>query len=772
MRFNFNACFLLIAALVISLSGLASGDVSQWKQWLEESPSPEHSYKIYELSKNIGETDPVLSNEVIDQLLQYSGLSENDSLMVYALLVKAENFIKLNEEEKAETQLKQALRFTENHSNLHLQALVLYQLGVIQINRGDAKKAWLYFQTADKLTITFPHSKLAIQILMGQATCRLIENNLIDSKSFTDSALVIALQLNYQSLASSCYIQLANIAKASGDFLLAQTVLNQAFDILLPKANTQQAISILLNQQQTALQLGDSIAAMNYLVQALELQRSVDQQQRDIQTQNQTKILSNYLNNQPVNYFWPGIFFLILVIAISATLGIIRWLGKKKASLENQVKSLEEQQHTQESILIDMDEAVEEEVEHTLKKGEEELIERQNNYPKLEDALEFSKQADYLKDMFLAKLSHEVRSPLTTILGFSSLLETELAMMEDPELFEFASNITQSGQSLIELLNNIFDLSLINSNKLELKISPFNIELTTQELIKKYESSAIQRGIRIVVSPCEMEQMESDKGLIERILSMIIDNSVRFTEKGYIKIDINLDKKKNLVSIQVKDTGVGIDKAYIKDVFEPYRKEKLGYSTLYQGAGLSLPLTKKMVEILGGSIQIESEKGIGTSVFLTIPLIYSSVKEEKNVSYPQKKKELNTDGKLKSVLLIEPDDLNNLIIKKFLKKTCVVTAVYNTEEAMVWLQDSKTKKKPFDLIFLDIPTQQDPNITHFLHFIKSDKNAEIKSVIGLASDPNTPADNHFMDLGLTTFVIKPILREQLDTAVKKVLNSG
>ncbi len=769
MKFTFNICFLLIAMLVISISGLASGDVSQWKQWLEEPPSPDHSYKIYQLSKDIRDTDPVLSNEIIDQLLNHSGLTENDSLLVYVLLVKADNYAKLNEDEKAESQLKRALRLTENHNNIPLQALVLFQLGEIQLNREDTKKAWLYFQTAEKLTSEFTRSSITIQILLGQSACLFKDNYFNESESYADSALVIALQLNKHSLASYCYMQLANVAKQSGDYILSQTLLNQAFDILPYKTNFQQAIEILIEQQQVQLYLGDSLGAMNYFMQAIELIESFDQQRQDIQIQSQTEILNKYLNHSTGSYFWPGIIFVLLVFIIGITLVLLTWVGKKKTSLENQIKSLDEQLHTYESIIIDTDEAIEDEVQLTLKKGEEELIERQNNYPKLEEALEFSKQADYLKDMFLAKLSHEVRSPLTTILGFSSLLETELAMMEDPELFDFASNITQSGQSLIELLNNIFDLSLINSNKLELKIGAFDIGLTTQELIKKFESSTLQRGIRIVVSSCDMQQMESDKGLIERMLSMIIDNSVRFTEKGYIKIDINLDNEKNLVSIQVKDTGVGIDKAYIKDVFEPYRKEKLGYSTLYQGAGLSLPLTKKMVEILGGSIQIESEKGIGTTVVLTIPLIYTSLKQEKKVSYVQKTEVLTTDGKLKKVLLIEPDELNNLIIKKILKKTCVVTAVHNTEEAIIWLQDFKTRKKSFDLIILDIPIQQESSTIGFLQLIKSEKYVDIKTIIGLTSNSNT--NTLSLSLGLTAFIIKPIIREQLEMAVNKVFDT-
>ena len=191
--------------------------------------------------------------------------------------------------------------------------------------------------------------------------------------------------------------------------------------------------------------------------------------------------------------------------------------------------------------------------------------------------------------------------------------------MEKPDLYEYASSITQSGQSLTDLLDNIFDLSLINSNRLQLNIAPFDVEKAIADIISKYTTDATQKGIRIITNAEKQASISSDQGLLKRVLAMLVDNAVRFTEKGFVKITTeNLTENKS-IAISIKDTGVGIDQVYMKDIFEPYRKEKLGYSTRYQGSGLSLPLAFKMIGLLNGSINIESEKGVGTTISIIIP---------------------------------------------------------------------------------------------------------------------------------------------------------
>lgn len=692
MKFKLSILFLICFMINSAILAHLSEDISVYNNWLKETPSNENRIKVFNLAKEISHTDAKLSNEIVSLLMLKTDVQHNDSLFIHCLMLQAKNDIINRESDQADQRLKQALRLAEKINSLDLQTQVLYQLGETQRQLNQHNKAWLYFQTAEKLLPKNSINPLVIKIQIGLSACSSNENNLINSKQYADSALSLSQQLNDKVLISESYLQLATIAQNDKNFTLEKTLLNQAWIALHPDTSSSIANKILIHQHKCALQLKDTLSAINYLARAIELQDHNNKIKMANKVRDQLVILNNFDKSKPINYFWSSILIVINILAIVGIVLFLRVINKKRAANESTLRNLKDKEKLLDTEVVDFDQAVNQELKHTIEKCESELLERQANYPKLEDALEFSKQADYLKDLFLAKLSHEVRSPLTTILGFSSLLETELAMMEHNDLFDFASNITQSGQSLIELLNNIFDLSLINSNKLELKISSFDVGVVAQELTKKYESQASQKGLRIVVSNNDHVSIESDRGLVDRVLSMVIDNSVRFTEKGYIKIDIQPGKDKKLVHIQIKDTGVGIDKTYLEDVFEPYRKEKLGYSTLYQGVGLSLPLAKKIVQILGGTIEIESEKGIGTTVFFSIPLKHSPIISSDNKEITIQKPLKQEENKFKNVLLIEPDELNQLIIEKLLKKTYEIVPVDNCTQAKIYLEDALKKE--------------------------------------------------------------------------------
>ena len=661
------------------LFGADTTRIQLWNRLQQSPPSLSNSQLFCTLAEEISLLDPILSNEIIQSLIDQPFVKENDDLFGKCLLIKASNLLTANQPEQAEKILKLALRKFETANDTNGQLKALSQLGDMQMKQKEFQKAKLYFETAEILAR--------------------------DNKN---------------------------------QLLYANTLLGLEF---LEAAHETQ--KIFFKQNRTSIQ-----DRYNLILENIP----------EIKTEKSTYI-----------YFWSiflGLFILILLYLLTKS-------KKTRKQLLSNIEKLNSTNEELQSELIDFKIAVELQLNKSILVINNEIEAKADAVQKLEQAIEFAKQSEYLKDMFLTKLSHEVRSPLTTILGFTSLLETELAEMENQELYEYASTITQSGQSLIDLLNNLFELSLINSNKLKVTISTFNIHELMNEVALKFEHLSSQKGIRIVVSPGELALMESDIKLIKNMLTMILDNSVRFTEKGYIKMSAEYDEGKKQVVIQIKDTGIGIDKAYIQDVFEPYRKEKLGYSTIYQGAGLSLPLTKKITEILGGIINLESKKGIGTTVHLSLPMKYQKVTiANANQPFDNKNETLNERIENRSILLVEPDKLNQLIVKKMLGNTAQIQVVGSKELALTLLNELAVNNQHFDLIMMDVNVLDATDEIQFLQKIKSEyPSYQYVPVVALAAYSLSDEPRNLVENGFAACIAKPIIKSDLMLTVNQVLET-
>lgn len=292
---------------------------------------------------------------------------------------------------------------------------------------------------------------------------------------------------------------------------------------------------------------------------------------------------------------------------------------KNEEALNNQIEVLNSELHSTQFQLKNAEEILNERVTIMTNALEQELIERQSKDAELKIALKREKDANYLKDAFLANMSHEIRTPLNGIIGFSFLLEEELSRFENHELYEYANGIQESGKRLLHLLNNIIDISRIEANDFEIILKPCNIPFIVSKVSELYNDKAHDKGVIMNIQIHESLNAIADDSYLTRILTDIIDNSVKYTERGFITISSGFLPEQQRVFIQVKDTGIGIDSEYLPNIFEAFRQESLGYSRIYQGAGLGLALAKRLVNLMKGEISIESVKGIGTKVSIYLP---------------------------------------------------------------------------------------------------------------------------------------------------------
>jgi len=231
-----------------------------------------------------------------------------------------------------------------------------------------------------------------------------------------------------------------------------------------------------------------------------------------------------------------------------------------------------------------------------------------------------AQNASKAKSDFLANMSHELRTPLNAIIGYSEMLMEEA---EDDELDTYADDlnkINSSGEHLLTLINDILDLSKIEAGKMEMHIEEFEfekhliqIEATAKPLVEKNGNEFV------IEKPDNLEKLTNDQTKLRQILFNMISNAAKFTKKGTVTLGITKYDEK--VRFAVTDTGIGMNAEQLGKVFEEFTQAESSTSKDYGGTGLGLPISKKMTEMMGGVMEVESEEGRGTTFSITIPIV-------------------------------------------------------------------------------------------------------------------------------------------------------
>src|ERR1035437_1926021 len=377
---------------------------------------------------------------------------------------------------------------------------------------------------------------------------------------------------------------------------------------------------------------------------------------------------------------------------------------KKESELSKKIEDLKTELLSTQYQLKNSDELISERVIAKTNALEKELIERQKKDAELKIALKREEDANYLKNAFLANLSHEIRTPLNGIIGFSSLLEAELSRMEDQELYEYANGIQQSGERLLHLLNNIIDISRIEANDLEISLKPCNIPFLVSQVSELYNFKANDKGLRLNIQTLETPNAVADERNLSRVITDIIDNAVKYTERGFINVSSGFLPDQQRVYIRIKDTGIGIDSTYLPNIFEAFRQESLGYSRAYQGAGLGLPLAHRLINLMNGEIIVDSVKGIGTTITVYLPAEFSTISLK-----PLKNKVENSSILENSnltndihVFIVEDDRMNRLVLKSMLQGKYKITMAEDGEETLKIIEKRYKEGETFDIMLFDI----------------------------------------------------------------------
>ncbi len=378
---------------------------------------------------------------------------------------------------------------------------------------------------------------------------------------------------------------------------------------------------------------------------------------------------------------------------------------------------------------------------------------------------EEAEQANIEKSRFLANMSHEIRTPMNSIFGMTKILSETFLTSEQKDILE---TIITSTDLLLKILNDILDFSKIESGKILIDNVPFNLRQLTDTISYPYrvKLDASRIGFTTVYSPPGSEfNYFSDRVKIGQILNNLIGNAVKFTESGEILLSINDEGGSGLVhkvSFSVKDTGIGISKESLKKIFERFSQADISTTRKYGGTGLGLTISKRLIEILGGELQVSSEPGKGSNFYFSLNLPVTSDNED-FIKKPSGTDIRHIDLSGIKILIAEDNILNQKFIIKLLdRKKANFKIVNNGKEAIAELSTNK-----YDLLLMDGQMPELDGIRTTQEIRKSGKPYKDIPIIALTASALIDDRQKFLDAGMNDYIPKPIVEEDLINSIIK-----
>ncbi len=294
------------------------------------------------------------------------------------------------------------------------------------------------------------------------------------------------------------------------------------------------------------------------------------------------------------------------------------------------------------------------------------ISERKKLIADLIEAKEKAEESDKLKTAFLTNISHEIRTPMNGIMGFTELLKQPGLTGEEQQ--EFIGIIQKSGNRMLETISNLVDISKIETGQVIIQNSEINIPKQLEYLHSFFKPQADEKGLQLILNcnlPAEYAVVKTDIQKLDSIFNNLINNAIKFTDKG--KIIIGCGHEKNRLVFYIQDAGIGIPEARREAIFNRFVQAEISYTRDFEGSGLGLPIAKSYIEMLGGTIWLESEEEKGSTFYFTLPFQTEDNLMQKNElqSSPEEPKRMNKKMK---ILVAEDDGTSYLYIETLLEE--------------------------------------------------------------------------------------------------------
>lgn len=393
------------------------------------------------------------------------------------------------------------------------------------------------------------------------------------------------------------------------------------------------------------------------------------------------------------------------------------------------------------------------------------VFERKRNAEELRLAKQAAEDANKAKSTFLANMSHEIRTPMNAILGFSEILSKRI---KDPSQIDYLASIQSSGKTLLMLINDILDLSKIESGKMEFSYEPSNIKKLIQDLVGMFRIKIQEKNLQlnVIISEDVPNALNIDELRINQILINLINNSLKFTEKGYIEIEVLSQNKSDEsldLLISVEDTGIGIPKKHHEKIFQAFDQMDKQDNKKYGGTGLGLAITQQIVNQMNGRIELISEVGEGsvfTIIFKDVKISETEIKDEERIEIDYDTIQFDES----TVLIVDDIKTNRDVLKGYMSDYNIhMIEAENGQDAIKALE----KHKP-DLVFLDLrmPVMDGYEANEI---IKKNPGWANIPIVAITASAFSKDEKKIIKLGFSDYIRKPAGLTDILNVLKKYL---
>ena len=382
----------------------------------------------------------------------------------------------------------------------------------------------------------------------------------------------------------------------------------------------------------------------------------------------------------------------------------------------------------------------------------------------LEEARIEAQSANKAKSTFLANMSHEIRTPINVMLGMNEMILRE---SECEEIRQYAKSIERSGGYLISLINNILDISRIESGKMEIEEGKYELRQLLDEVMLIAEKQAEQKSLKmnLIFDKTLPAYLIGDVIHIKQILLNLINNAVKYTKEGQIDIKVSKNAEETKLIFEVKDTGIGIKEENLPVLFDAFMRVDSKKNKKIKGTGLGLAIAKQLVEQMGGMIWVESVYGKGSSFFVQLPMKKVSDGKISNVEWKEtdERKRRSFVAPQAKILIVDDNPENLMVTRSLLKRTAVFVDTAASGEECV----HKVRQNVYDLILLDYMMPQMDGIDT-IRELKKDVQFHIP-VIALTADVTKGIEQTFLREGFCAYLSKPVMWSKLEDLLMKYL---
>jgi len=700
-------------------------------------------------------------------------VSEKQKIAIYLGLASA--YQQVSNYDMAESSYKNAINLLSATSNHKLVLSAIIKLEELLLEEKKAEKAALYITPIRKLSEGQPQdNNLWCRILLFDAEVMKLKQNYTGAIKKHQQALGSTKQCN-DTLRAQHLLELAALYTVVNKFDSSQLSLNSlGKDSLLMLRDYYFTKSGLLRKEKKLKDAAyyfrkyvDEVYKLDdYLIKNRE--KSLSENSAFLQL---TKVIQPIKKRNTFNFGVTIIAIIIALIIVTVLISIIISQRKQLVKRRTEIKKVED---AKEKALQDgrlLSEKKSDGTKVRLDSIEKEIESKSEAINDLEKQISLTKADKKKRDKINLDLNFQIRSLLSSILGISSIYKTEFAKMREKELYKYADVIEENASRIMNIIDAYYEYTNLDSGKVTVDVKQVNAVSIIQQVVDELTPLAKQKSVKLVINEKRIPKVMATATILRKIVTIATQVALKNTKKGFVIIDIDLSKKNKFCEIRVQNTGHGFDKAYVKDILEPFNREGLNYIPGFNGTGMEYPLINKLAKLIRGKVEIDAEIEQGITFTLTIQA--TDVFDDDKVKSLSKKKRTTIPWDGLKVFVVEDDKMNRLLFTKILKEAATLVISKDGEEAMETIGNLFRNDEIFDIILMDI------NLPEPWDGVKlKDRIQELflpyRSIPVIAQTAYAMQGDRekFLSKGFDEYISKPIIKNELIRVVAKVLSDS